>query len=679
MFALFHISEKITDFLLTNERHNLIHWFPVGLGIGIGSYFALPVDPPQWAGLVGLVCGIVLCVIFRRSRRLFPLLLCFTVVVIGFVLIQQRTSYLATPMLQEPLATPLKLRGRVLAVEQQPGSLRLTIDEITYKGEIKGDKPTKIRILARGRLIPVQAIYPGQNVKVIAMLLPPRRPVMPGAYDFRRKAYFDGIGAVGYVVAPIKVIQNEASEQRWWKRLEEQIAYVRHRLTLLFRTALAGQTGEIAAALVTGDRSGITNETRQQFADSGIAHILAISGLHLSIVSGLVFLVVRGGLSFVPAISLRLPIKKLAAVFAMVATTFYLLLCGATVPAQRAKIQTTIILTAILIDRQAITMRNVALAATAILIMLPESIISVSFQLSFAAVVALVAGYQAMQPHLARWYQKDYGVVARLIFYLIGISYSSILATAATTPFIVYTFHKFTLTAVLTNLIAIPLVSFVIMPLLVLFLLSTLFSLEGLVSVALGFSIDLMINLAASISTWSASLIQVPAMPLSALLMATSGMLWLSLWTSKVRRWGSIPLGLSLALFCWAKPPDLYINEEGTLVAWHGSDGKGYVNTLQAGRFARKCWSEAVACQSIEKVAGNELRFPLKAYEAFVTLADECKLKLTNQAGEVTMQITAQDIAQKGGHSLWVRDDGFQVISVQDYCGQKPWSCKDVP
>lgn len=684
--------EAIFDYLLTHERQNLLHWLPVGLGVGIGAYFALPVDPPSWVSIaVALISGI-LCLLCLKSRVWLMLFASLLVMAIGFSLIQQRTYSLATPMLHKPLDKPIKLVGRVIAVEQQPMSMRLTLDDLSFNTKETGQHLKKIRIVARGSLIPKDALYPGQYVRVIAMLLPPRRPVMAGAYDFRRKAYFDGIGAVGYVVTPPKLSKHRA-ERTLWKRWEEGLAALRHHLTLVFRQNLPGQAGEIAAALVTGDRSGITDETRQQFADSGIAHILAISGLHLSIISGLAFLVVRGGLSFVPPLSLRFPIKKIAAIFAIIATSLYLFICGATIPAQRAKIQTTIILGAVLIDRQAITLRNVALAAMFILILLPESLISVSFQLSFAAVVALIAGYQALQPHFSRWHGQDNSFVKRMFIYLLGISCSSVLATAATLPFTVFTFHKFTLTAVLTNLIAIPLVTFAIMPLLLIFLMCVPLSLQGWISPLLMGAIELMMRLAAEVSTWSASLIQVPAFSTPVLLLCIAGMLWLCLWTTKIRLWGLVPMGLSLLFTCFVRPPDLFINEDGTLVALRDLDGKALVNTLQAGRFARKCWSEHGAHPTVVKLSdrgacshvsyeihSNRIMHMIsKRYVVDVTLDPgltniDYKIKITDKSGRLISGVTVKDLMEKGGHSLWFERDGVKMKTVQAQNVQKPWN-----
>jgi competence protein ComEC len=672
MKNLYKINQAL-DYLLTQERQNLLHWLPVGLGIGIGAYFAMPTDPPSWVA-IALVLTFAICSYLGQKLRV--LFISLMVISIGFVLIQQRANHLATPMLHEPLPKPIKLIGRVMAIEQQENSMRLTLDDIQVL-QLK-----KVRVVARGSLIPRETFYPGQFIQVRAMLMPPRRPVMAGAYDFRRKAYFDGIGAVGYVVAQPKLV-GRASKSTW----EERLATVRHQLTLLLRKAIPGQAGEIAAALVTGDRSGVTDKTRQQFADSGIAHILAISGLHLSIISGLAFLVVRGGLSFIPPVSLRFPIKKLAAIFAMVATTFYLFICGATIPAQRAKIQTTIILGAILIDRQAITMRNVALAATFILILLPESLISVSFQLSFAAVVALVAGYQIMQKHMSRWHSQDNSFLKRLMIYMLGISCSSVLATAATLPFTVFTFHKFSLTAVLTNLIAIPLVTFAIMPLLVLFLISVPLSLDGLISPLLKGAIEIMMALAAEVSTWSASLIQVSSISTTSLVVCVFGMLWLSLWSTKIRVWGVIPLGISLILPFFERPPDLYINEAGTFVAVRDSDGHAYVNTLQAGRFARKCWSESIAAAKVDKLSDRGkfqhaayhvttdqiMHLTASHYNVTVNL-NAVEVRVTNKSGEVLNVITSQDLLDRGGHSIWFNQEDIKIKVVTEE--SKPWTLR---
>jgi competence protein ComEC len=694
-----HVHEKIQSswmYVTTQERQNLFHWLPVGLGVGIGIYFALPVEPPIWVGLGFLISVTLLSLLLRHSSFLF-LTLPLSVIALGFVLIQYRTYSLATPLLQKPTEYPIRLTGRVLAIEQQPNGTRLTLDDVLYNTSRKDIFPHKIRVVARGRLKLKESsagatLSPGQYIQIKAMLLPPKRPAMPGAYDFRRKAYFDGIGAVGYVVAPIKVEKVASPRLSSLKSFESWISSVRHRLTVLFRQAIPGQAGEIAAALVTGDRSGITEETRRHFADAGIAHILAISGLHLSILSGISFLAIRGSLSFIPHLSLRYPTKKISAVIAIVATSFYLFICGATIPAQRAKIQTTLVLGAILLDRQAITMRNVALGATVILVLLPESLISVSFQLSFSAVIALVAGYQIMQPYFSRWNTEDRGFIKRLLIYLVGISFSSLLATAATLPFTIYTFHKFTLTAVLTNLLAIPLVSFIIMPLIILFLFSLLISSNSFLASLLGAAIKLMMGLAAEVSTWTGSLIQVPSLSVNSLLFFIIGALWLSLWTTKLRRLGLIPLSFSLVLPWFSRPPDLFINEDGTLVALRDTQGRGYVNSLQAGRFARKTWSEAFACKQVERMsirgscrhaafetlAHNILSLKSKRHSVRLLLDRDLsphvpKIEVVSK-GHSLFKITPDQLQKKGGHLLWLNKRKVGVISVEGERGKRPWT-----
>ena len=497
------------------------------------------------------------------------------------------------------------IEGTLLQVEEMPASVRLTLGDVKISEESRlHQKPVKIiRLTLKGKLAKSETkLWPGQQVRLDAVLLPPNEPIAPGAYDFRRKAYFSGISAVGFAISRPQILKEAPSS------FITKLTSLRHSITTLLRKSIGGVEGEIAVGLVTGDRAGIPENIRQAFANSGLAHILAISGLHLSIVAGLAFLCIRRGLSLFPAIVLRWPVKKWAAGAALVFTFGYLLVSGMSIPAQRAFIMTGIVLLGVLTDRTALTLRNVALAASLILLIAPESLMLPSFQMSFSAVIALVSGYEALRQPLSEWSVKKEGS-RRFFLYLSGILISTILATAATTPYVIYTFNRFTLHAIPANLVSIPLLSFAIMPLLVIFLCFSFFGLEGWVVYPLKLSIGWMTAIGIEIGSWPGSVLLVHAMSPLGLGLFTLGALWLALWKTSWRWAGWIGIVSCVGIMWVNRPPDLYVLAEKKLISFAGERQKVWVNSLRSGRFARESWMKIAAakeCDKFDKLLKNK-------------------------------------------------------------------------
>lgn len=487
--------------------------------------------------------------------------------------------------------------GILEKVEKKPQGLRITLSQVTAE-KTKFRKPLpKVRITLRGKTaLALEIPQAGDLVSIKAVLLPPPGPVAAYAYDFRRKAYFDGLSAIGYGTGSLKILKTSSKQT-----LSHWVEAQREKITAHLATLIGDKEGAIAAALVTGDRSGIDDTLRDAFANSGIAHILAISGLHLSIIAGLVFLIIRRGLCFIPPFALRLNTKKGAAGAAIFFTFLYLALADFALPAQRAFIMTSIIMLAILVDRTALTLRNVAFAASFILLLLPESLLSVSFQLSFAAVISLVAGYEALRFPLASWASHQKNTLRKGVLYTGGICLSTLLATAATTPLTIYTFNRFTLHAIEANLISIPLLSFVIMPLLLFFFVLCLAGVEGWIAPAIKLSIALMIRIAERVSSWEGSAINIPQISIRTLSFFIFGALLLCLLKTRLRTSGFVLLCFFLWGVCTPQKPEYFVSADQKLIAKVAEDGTGVVNALRPTRFARETWQKMTAVRSLKK------------------------------------------------------------------------------
>jgi len=290
-----------------------------------------------------------------------------------------------------------------------------------------------------------------------AVVTPPPAPAAPGAFDFQRYAFFKRIGGVGFALGPAEIIGRTEAPG-----LAVRIDHLRQRLATRIRSQLGGTTGAVAAALMTGDRGAIPETVMTSIRDAGLAHLLAISGLHIGLVAGVVFVSIRAGLALLPAVALRFPIKKWLAAVALLAAFAFALIAGATVPTQRAFLMIGLVLLAVLLDRRALTMRPVAWAAVVILTLQPESLLSAGFQMSFAAVTALVAAYEALRE--APFLRPASTLGGRAARYLVGVALSTLIAGAATAPFAVFHFNRFADYGLAANMLAVPITALWIMP-----------------------------------------------------------------------------------------------------------------------------------------------------------------------------------------------------------------------
>src|SRR5262245_22053872 len=375
---------------LVAERERWLLWLPVGLGAGIATYFALPLEPPPWLGATGLLLATVLLAwsAWRLPAHAFhsgaPGLLGLVVFLLGFTVATWRTHLVEAPVLDRRAA--YELEATVLLVEDKIRGQRLLLGELNIDDLEANATPARIRVSTRSA---EPALEPGDRIRLRALLMAPSPPVEPGGFDYARQACFESLGAVGYGLAAPELL-SRADHRGWSLGLAALRQTIAHEITL----AVPGTAGAIGVALLAGLRGALPDQIWDQWAVAGIAHLLSISGLHLALVAGTLFFVVRIGLALAPPLALRLPTKKLAAVVALLGAFGYLLLSGAPVPTLRAFAMTAIGLVAIMADRNPFSMRLILWAAMVVLLLQPESLLGASFQMSFGAVVALIAVYE---------------------------------------------------------------------------------------------------------------------------------------------------------------------------------------------------------------------------------------------------------------------------------------------
>lgn len=573
---------EAAEVLAGGVRRRLVLLVPCGLGVGIGLYFALPAEPPLAAGLIlaGL-SGLLAALLHRRPRAVcFAILL--LAVALGFLAAELRTRIVAAPLLdRERRGT---VTGTVQTVDLLPHGVRVILGDLTLEGLAPEATPGAVRL----RLIASDAVpAAGDRIRVRATLAPVAGPAYPGGFDFRRQLFFQGIGGTGFAMGKTERLEAADTTPSRLTRLQDGIA-------ARVRAQIPGDAGAIAVAFLTGERAGISDAANQAMRDSGLSHLLSISGIHISLVAILLLGGVRLLLALVEPVALRWPIKKWAAGIALLGIVVYTILVGASVPTVRSSVMTGVVLLAVMADRVAISMRLVALAATAILLAAPEALPGPSFQMSFGAVIALIAAYEALRPHLSRW-RSGGGPPRRVLLYLAGIVLTTVVATAATTPFAVYHFQRFAPLAVAANLMAIPLTSILIMPAVLLAYPAMLLGLDGWVLPLLGWGNQAMLWVAYTVSSWPMAALTVPAMPAWGLIAGSVGGLWLCLASGRIRLLGLLALPVLLLASLSAPSPQILVDTTGRLAAVRAPEGGLAFSTRRSERFIREIWLRAEA------------------------------------------------------------------------------------
>jgi competence protein ComEC len=551
-------------------------WLPVALGAGAALYFSLSFEPSArlgWAALAAAAFALlVACIGWGR----LPLAL-LAALLLGFGLAKARETRIATPVLDHPIIA--HLTARIAWLEPREQGVRLVLENVRSGAFAPGQTPRRVRVALRSG----GDLHPGDWVSLTAKLDTPPAPVEPGAADIGRSLYFQSIGATGFVYGRARMIV-PAGPPGMVQRVRQHVEELRAQMTRRIQAALPGSNGGIAAALITGTRGGISDEDESALRDAGLAHVLAIAGLHMALVGGGLFWLVRAILAAVPSIALRYPIKKWAAGAALAASLFYLVISGAAPPSVRAFVMLGMVMLAILLDRPALTMRSLALAAAILLLARPEAIAEPGFQMSFAAVVALVA--------VTEWEQRRQRTTPRgpVWRYVQGIAMVSLVGSLATLPFTLFHFGRAAHYAVLGNLIAMPVMGFWVMPMAALAVMLMPFGLEGWALHLLGAGIDVMVAMGRWVSALPGAVSLSPAMPLSALVLISLGGLWCAIWRGRVRWLGLVPTVVGVALAVFAPLPQMLVASDALTIAVRGDDGRLHFVRKPKDKFTAREW-----------------------------------------------------------------------------------------
>lgn len=573
---------------LERERARWFVWLPVAVGAGIAAYFSLGTEPGLWMALALPVMALGVAGAARNAGLVYVLALAALAASLGFAVAKVRTEWTRAPVLANEMRRA-NVEGIVELVEPRPTrGARLTIRVMQIGGLASAQQPARIRV----RVMTLrERLKPGDAVRLRASLRPPSMPALPGGYDFARWAWFQGVGATGYAIHPPEIVADGATrEQGALQDAKAALERLRQVIGERVKAAVPGETGAIAVSLITGERGAITEATNEAYRDSGLVHILSISGLHMAIMAGFVYGAMRLVLAAFPSIALRYPTKKWAAAAALMGGATYLLISGGSIPTIRAFIMIAIMFTAVMLDRQALAMRNVAIAALVVLLLMPESLLDPGFQMSFAAVVSLIAAYEAARE---RTEERERGGWHRAIaFFLGGIVMSTVIASLAVAPIGAYHFHRSQQYALLANLVAVPVVNLVVMPAALLTLVAMPFGLEALPLAVMAKGIDAMTETAKWVAALPGAVASIPEISDASFALMIGGGLWLTLWQTRWRTLGLAAVGGGVLIAGGTERPDILAGRGGELVAVRGSDGLLAATGPRRGSFELDRWLE---------------------------------------------------------------------------------------
>ncbi len=556
----------------------LFVWLPVAFGCGIGVYFSLPFEPDKqlfWWLIGGALMPPFLAV---RVPLLLPLIWVCAFCIIGFAAAGLHTYGASAPVLKFRYYGPIE--GRVVAIDRSASDkLRLTLDQVRLDRVAPEDRPLKVRVSLHGEQ-PFVDPRPGQILMMTGHLSPPAGPVEPGGFDFQRHAWFQQLGGVGYTRTPA-LLQWPARDESFSIR----IFALRMALSRTITERLTGSEGAFATAILTGDRSRIDPAALEALRASNLAHLLAISGLHMGLLTGVVFAMIRIGLALTPTVALRVDPKKIAAVFAFGVAVSYLMISGANVATQRAFIMVAVMLIAVCLDRRALTLRAVAVAALIVLMVSPDSLAGPGFQMSFAATTALVAIFAEIRD---RQLWVSWPKWARNLSSLV---ISSAIAGAATAPFGAYHFNQMAHWGLVANLASVPVMGLVVMPGAVLAAVLSPLGLEGLGFEVMRLGIRWILFVAETVSSWETAVRLIPKPGPYVLPLLGLGGAALCLLRSYRRVVGVLALGLAAGLWSISSRPVLLVSDTGTLIGVTGPDGRA-LNKPKGDGFVAGAWLE---------------------------------------------------------------------------------------
>jgi len=670
---------RLTDRLLAwadSERGRFAPWLSVFMASGVLLYFAITSEPPLWAGAAVSVSGLASLILAWRiwgGRMAASALLA-----VGLGLLSaQWAAWRAKPMVELPRKAVV-LTATVRAVDVLPDGRRLVLDGV----RLGDSEPLERRIRVRMKRGDDQAVVAGDVVQIRALVRPPSPPAYPGGWDMQRSSFFDGLGGGGTALNPVVVLEHHppsgftAVVQAWRDAIGRRVMAV-----------VPGSPGAISATFLTGSTYAIPAADRAAFRDSGLAHLLAVAGLHIGIVMGLVFGLTRLLLACWERSALHWPTKPIAAVTSLTAGCVYMFMAGTHVPVMRSFAMACLVTLGLVVGRRAISLRGWALAALALMLIAPQEVVGVSFQMSFAAVLALISGYEALRPVLTRLYGHQWW--RRTASHVLALVLTSLLAGSASAPFGAFHFGHMQLYFIAANVIAVPLTAMWVMPAGLIGLALMPFGLEWLALVPMGWGVQAILWIGREVSSWPSATVAVPPMPGWGLAVFSLGLAWLCLWRTRWRMAGLVPIMVGLLSPVVTPLPDVLVSDDARLIAIR-ADGGYWVQKHHGGsKFTLEEWEGHFASGKMLPIAegtpsvcdtescrlGPILLMRDTARPA-ICRGSSLLVSAEPMRGECPSRVELLDrftVWRNAAYAGWIEGDRVRLVSDRSFRGDRPW------
>jgi competence protein ComEC len=672
------------------EQRRLFPWIAVFFGLGIVLFFQADGQPALWAPLGALALCCAAAIALRHNLAALAGLIGLAAVFAGFSAGAIRSGSVAAPALGRMTITPIT--GFIEAVEDRQEGKRLLVRIVDMKGVAEADKPRLVRVSVKKG----EGLVAGQFVGGTARLLPPPQPAWPGGYDFARDAYFKGIGAVGSVTGAIKRI-DPPGPPPWSLLVAARIDEARNVLTQRIASAVGGPAGGVGAALVTGKRGLIPESANEALRAAGIYHIVSISGLHMVLAAGTFFWLARALLALAPTFALLWPVKKIAAVAAMAGATAYCVFSGSDVATERSLIMTLVIFGAILVDRPALSIRNLSIAALIVLAREPEALLGPSFQMSFGAVAAMMTFVPLVQPRSREGrsvttIERGFRWVGQS---LLGLVSTTLVASFATAPFAAYHFQSLNPYGLIGNALALPLVSLIVMPSAVLGVLAYPFGLDGPVWRLMGLAVAQVLEVSAWVGGFAGSTVIVPALSIGALALLSLALLVMTLPASSLRWIALLPAGVGVAFAASPDRFDAYVEREGSGAAIRSASGQLAI-VGKPSSFVIEQWLRAdgdgrsaddgslrrgVRCDKSGCIVEDPARRNIAFIQDMAAFEEDCRrativitrLKAPATCG-ATLVLDRDALAARGATAIRFRSEAVEIRSVRKGSETLAWT-----
>jgi len=678
---------------LAAQKDRLFLWLPFCLALGIASYFSLKAEPKYILGATVFLFALG-TFLFSHGKQengvlhktFFILSVGLMVVAIGFNAAKIRTEIIYTPMLLKKMA-PVSVVGTIESIEPAKKGSRTVLKAVEIERLSTEKTPRKIRITIRKD----EGLRTGQRIRVLAGLNPPSPPVSPNTFDFQFMSFYQGLGAVGFAYNQPEIIEDAP---------EPFLSSVRQSIVQNIKAVTSEPEQAVVIALMTGQRKAIRDEDWSALRESGLAHMLAISGLHVGMVAGVLFFFSRFFMALSPRFALKYPIKKYAAIIALIGACLYTVMVGATIPTQRALMMTGLVLIAILLDRSPFSLRLIALAAGVILLIAPEALLSVSFQMSFIAVASLICFYDWSRDF---WNGIRYraGFMRKTWLYLLGVSATTIIAGTATGLFSLYHFGQYAAYGLLANLVAVPLLAFIVMPLLVLSYVLMPIGLDGFILPIAEEGVSWILASAHWVANMEGAVWRMQAFPNWIFMgMVLCTWFWL-VWKGYRKYYLILPIFTVLIILAFSyRQPDIQVSNKIDLVSVLSEDNQLWLSTARTERYTAERWLQQNGKNpELKKTTwpkeGSVNGFPLMCdlygcrgevggQKVSVAFSPKASMEDCGWADILISQSPSNcregrvvdffDIWRNGNHAIWLNPNTIIIKNVETERGNRPWT-----